>query len=157
MRYLAALGLALAVSALAAGSGPTPGPVARYVTEGRFEDVRDDVRLAIQARGLVIDHESHVHEMLERTGRDVGARRPVFRAAEAFSFCSAVVSRRMLEADPHHVANCPYVIHVYALPHEPGRVYVSYRRPVAAGGDANALAEVEALLDGIVRDALGLP
>jgi len=57
MRYAIALVLALAASAASAGSGPTPGPVARYVTEGKFEDVRDDVRLAIQERGLVIDHE----------------------------------------------------------------------------------------------------
>lgn len=158
VRTLALACLALMGNAWGA-SGPTPGPIARYSIDGKFDDVKDDVALAIQSRGLVIDHVSHVHAMLERTGKDLGTPQPIFREAQVFSFCSAVVSRRMLEANPHDIALCPYAISVYVLHHEPKRVYVAFRRPGAGEPPVahGRLQEVEALLDGIVREALGLP
>lgn len=139
-------------------AGPTPGPIARYATEGKFENVKEDLLLAIQGKGLVVDHTSHIHDMLERTGKDLGMTKTVFRQGEAYSFCSAVVSRKMMEADPHNIAFCPYVITVYALPNEPNRVYVAYRRPTPVGSDASkrSLKAVEDLLDGIVREALNV-
>jgi hypothetical protein len=48
---------------------------------------------------------------------------------------------------------------VYATAQDPGTVHVSYRRPWRPDGSAAskaALKEVEALLDGIAREALGL-
>jgi hypothetical protein len=48
---------------------------------------------------------------------------------------------------------------VYATAQESEKVYVSYRRPWRPDGSAAskaALKEVEALLDGIAREALGL-
>jgi uncharacterized protein (DUF302 family) len=150
--------MALTGPLAAHAAGPTPGPIARYVTEGEFENVKDDVLLAIQNKGLVVDNTSHIHDMLERTGKDLGMTKTVFRQAEAYSFCSAVVSRKMMEADPHNIAFCPYVITVYALPDEPNRVYVAYRRPTPIGSDASkrSLKAVEDLLDGIVREALNI-
>lgn len=150
----AALAGPLAVHA----AGATSGPIARYATEGEFDIVKDDVLLAIQGKGLVVDHTSHIHNMLERTGKDLGTTKTVFRQAEAYSFCSAVVSRKMMEADPHNIAFCPYVITVYALPNEPNRVYVAYRRPTAVGTDASkkSLKAVEQLLDDIVREAINI-
>lgn len=159
--------LQLALAAVATGlSGSTvgatalqvtSGPIVRYATDARFEDVRDDIIFAIRGRGLVIDHTSHIRGMLERTGKDLGETRAIYRHAQAFSFCSAVVSRRMMEADPHNIAFCPYVIAVYVLVREPQRVYVAFRRPASTGAISNqALAEVAALLDGIVREAIGL-
>lgn len=138
--------------------GPTQGPIARYTAEGEFDVVKDDLLLAIQGKGLVVDHTSHIHNMLERTGKDLGMTKTVFRQAEAYSFCSAVVSRKMMEADPHNIAFCPYVITVYALPNEPNRVYVSYRRPTPVGSEASrkSLKAVEDLLDEIVREALNI-
>ena len=35
-----------------------------------------------------------------------------------------------MEADPHNILHCPYAIAVYTLPKQPGRVYVSYRKPL---------------------------
>lgn len=134
-------------------------PVVIHAKKGKFEDVRDDLRSAIEARGLVIDYHSHVNRMLERTGRDVDSTRKLYADAEAFVFCSARISRRMMEADAANVALCPYTIAVYATAREPDRVVVSYRRPWRPDGSAAsqaALREVEALLDGIAREALGL-
>ena len=136
-----------------------PHPVVRYSKAGRFEDVRDDLKLAIEGKGLVIDHVSNVGQMLERTGKDVGSARKLYSDAQAFVFCSALLSRKTMEADPANMAMCPYSIAVYATAREPGTVHVAYRRPWRPDGPAAskaALKEVEALLDAIAREALGL-
>ena len=94
-----------------------------------------------------------------RTGKDVGSARRLYADAQAFVFCSAALSRKTMEADPANISLCPYSIMVYATAQQPGTVHVSYRRPWRPGGSAAsraALKEVEALLDGIAREALGL-
>src|SRR3970040_175069 len=136
-----------------------PHPVVTYSKQAKFDDVRDDLKLAIEAKGLVIDYQSFVNRMLERTGKDVGSARKLYADAQAFVFCSAVLSRKTMEADPANAALCPYSITVYATAQDPGTVHVAYRRPWRPDGSAAskaALKEVEALLDGIAREALGL-
>ena len=137
-----------------------PHPVVTYSKKGlKFADVRDELKLAIEDKGLVIDYESFVNRMLERTGKDVGSARKLYTDAQAFVFCSAALSRKTMEADPANVSLCPYSIMVYATAADPGTVRVSYRRPWRPDGAAAskaALKEVEALLDGIARKALGL-
>jgi uncharacterized protein (DUF302 family) len=135
--------------------------IAHYAATARFADVRDDIAEAIAVRGLVIDHTSHVGAMLERTGKDLGATREPFKSDEAqvLSFCSSVLSRRTMEADPLNIVFCPYTLAVYSTPDEPGTVHVVFRRPRRANGDArsdSALRDVENLLDGIAREALHL-
>ena len=130
-----------------------------YSKDAKFEDVRDDLKLAIEGRGLVIDYESFIHRMLERTGKDVGSTRKLYADAQAFVFCSAALSRKTMEADAANIALCPYSIVVYAKADEPQKVFVSYRRPWREGGNARsqaALKEVEKLLDGIAREAIGM-
>jgi len=136
-----------------------PHPVVSYSKKAKFDDVRDDLKTAIEGRGLVIDYQSFVNRMLERTGKDVGSSRKLYADAQAFVFCSAALSRKTMEADPANVSLCPYAITVYATAQDPGTVHVSYRRPWRPDGSAAsraALKEVEALLDGIAREALGL-
>ena len=135
-----------------------PHPVVTYSKKGaKFDDVRDELRLAIEGKGLVIDYESFVNRMLERTGKDVGSARKLYAGAEAFVFCSAALSRKTMEADPANVSLCPYSIMVYATARDPGTVHVSYQRPWRPDGSAAskaALKEVEALLGGIAREAV---
>ena len=152
----------LLTAALAACTPPPkpaadPGHRVQYSKEGKFEDVRDDLKTAIQNRGLVIDHTSHIHNMLERTGKDIGQTAKVFKDAEAFSFCSATVSRGTMEADPHNIVFCPYTITAYVTEKEPGKVYVAFRRLQPVGSDASkaSLKAVHDLLDGIAREAIG--
>lgn|SRR5512147_644838 len=136
-----------------------PHPVVSYSKKARFDDVRDDLKTAIEGRGLVVDYHSFVNRMLERTGKDVGSARKLYADAQAFVFCSASLSRKTMEADPANVSLCPYSVTVYATAQDPGTVHVSYRRPWRPDGSAAskaALKEVEALLDGIAREALGL-
>jgi uncharacterized protein (DUF302 family) len=154
-----ALLVALVLAVSPAAQAADPGPVATHAAKARFEDVRDDLKSAIEARGLVIDYHSHVNRMLERTGKDVDSTQKLYADAQAFVFCSARLSRKMMEADAANVAFCPYTVVVYATAREPDRVVVSYRRPWRADGSAAsraALQEVDTLLDGIAREALGL-
>jgi hypothetical protein len=133
--------------------------IVRYSKRGaKFDDVRDDLRLAIEGKGLVVDYESFVNRMLERTGRDVGSARKLYADAQAFVFCSAALSRRTMEADLANIALCPYSIVVYATADDPGTVHVAYQRrsrPDGSAASKAALAAVEKLLDSIAREALG--
>jgi uncharacterized protein (DUF302 family) len=123
--------------------------------KGNFNDVRDNVEMAITNRGLVVNNVSHVGEMLARTGKDLGDGKQVFIKAEALEFCSAVVSRKMMEADPDNIVFCPYVISVYVVPGKPHEVRIAYRKPQITGSPASqqALKAVDELLSGIVKDA----
>ncbi len=136
-----------------------PHPIVSYSKRAKFEDVRDELKLAIEGKGLVIDYQSYVNRMLERTGKDVGSARKLYADAQAFVFCSAALSRKTMEADPADAAFCPYSIMAYETVQEPGKVTVSYRRPWRPDGSAAskaALAEVDRLLESIAREALGL-
>jgi uncharacterized protein (DUF302 family) len=150
---------ALLLALIPAAQAADPHPIVTYTKTAKFADVRDDVKIAIENRALVIDSTSHIGKMLERTGKDLGATRKVYVDGEAFSFCSAVLSRKTMEADPHNIAFCPYAISVYTTTQEPDKVYVSYQRPWRPDGTPSSkasLREVEELLDGIVREALGI-
>lgn len=130
--------------------------MAHFEAQGSFEDVRDYIRLAITGRGIKINNVSHIGNMLSRTAEAVGASKTVYTHAEAIEFCSSTISRDTMEADPHNIVFCPYIIAVYALPGEEDKVHVAYRRPTPVGTDASkeSLLAVEALLDGIVREAI---
>ena len=151
--------IALLTAFFTAVQAADPSPVVSYSKKAKFEDVRDDLKSAIEGRGLVIDYQSYVNRMLERTGKDVGASRKLYADAQAFVFCSATLSRKTMEADPANVSMCPYTMVVYATAQEPDKVYVTYRRPWRPDGSTASkasLKEVESLLDGIAREALGL-
>ncbi|KIC49135.1 hypothetical protein [Tateyamaria sp. ANG-S1] len=80
--------------------------------DGTFDDATFAVETAIVNRGLVIDYVSHVGDMLNRTGADVGSDTVIFSDADIFIFCSAVISRQVMEADPMNIVHCPYGIFV---------------------------------------------
>lgn len=128
-----------------------------HSTAGSFDDVKERLVFEIENRGLVVNYVARVGAMLERTGGAVGSSRPIYTNAEVIEFCSATLSRRTMEADPHTLAYCPYSIAVYALAGERGRVHVAYRKLAAGSGTSASrptLLEVERLVADIVRDAL---
>ncbi|MFN3576379.1 MAG: DUF302 domain-containing protein [Tabrizicola sp.] len=118
-----------------------------YPFDGSFEDATFAVESAIVDRGLVIDHRSHVGEMLNRTGADVGSDVKIYDQADVFLFCSAVLSRKVMEADPMNIAHCPYGIFVTD---REGQVAIGYRHL-----PEGAMQEVQTLLDEIAREASG--
>ena len=146
----------IAFSALVAGgtaNAADDGKVV-YSTTGDFETVALDVSNAIINRGYVIDYTARIGEMLDRTAADVGATETVFANAQIAQFCSAVLSRKVMEAEPENIAFCPYSIFYYELDSELGTVYVGYR-PLEGGAtdeSREALEEVNALLEDIVRE-----
>jgi hypothetical protein len=137
-------------TALAAAQARAEG-VTTYEVDGAFGDVAFALENAIIGRGLVVDHTSHVGEMLNRTAGDVGAERDIYTQADVYLFCSAVLSRKMMEADVENIAHCPYSVFLYELTDAPGTVHVGYRQM-----PEGAMQEVEALLDQIAREAAGV-
>lgn len=133
--------LALALSAGAASA--QDAIVTDY--DGSFDDATFAVESAIVGRGLVIDYVSHVGDMLARTRADVGSDITLFDNAQIFMFCSAVVSRQVMEADPMNVQHCPYGIFVTD---REGQVQIGHRDYPSGPMDT-----VEELLDGIVAEA----
>jgi hypothetical protein len=100
-------------------------------------------------RGYSIDYHGFIGDMLERTASDVGADRKLYEDAEFLTFCSAVLSRKMMEAEIRDIALCPYIIIVYSTVSEPEIVNIGFR-PLPAGGVRD---EVNALLTEIVNAA----
>lgn len=143
--------MAIATAAQAAAPG-----IVIHSTQAQFEEVKERAVMAVENRGMVLNYTAHVGDMLDRTGKDMGRERRVYAHAEVLEFCSAALSRDTMEADPRNIVFCPYTIAIYALPKEPGKVYLSYRKPVAIGSGQSikALRAVEKLLEDIVREAL---
>lgn len=126
-----------------------------FKTQGTFQDVRDALEMSIEGKGIKINHTNKIAEMLERTGKDLGATKQVYVTGEQFEFCSAVISRRMMEADPNAMTLCPYIVSVYTVPNDKN-VYIAYRKPPTTRNPAlkKALADVENLLNEIVKGAM---
>jgi len=122
----------------------------RYATSDSFDDATFAIESAILSAGLVVDHVSHTGEMLERTRGVTGSDVVLFNGADVFSFCSARVSRQVMEVDPENVNYCPYAIRVYEVADGSGKVTVSHQTY------NGTMAPVQALLEGIVKEALDL-
>ena len=154
--------LILFLGLLAGMPSPTvaaePAHLKLYIATSDFDTVKEDLTIAITGRGFVVDHISHISAMLDRTGKDLGTTKTVYGKAESLQFCSATVSRRMMEANPANIVFCPYIIVLYTLPQDPKKVYVGYRRPLPVGTGASmaSLKAVDELLDGIVKEALNI-
>ena len=117
-----------------------------YDFDGSFDDATFAVESAIVDKGLVIDYVSHVGEMLNRTGADVGSAKEVFKNADIFLFCSAAVSREVMEADPMNIIHCPYT--VFVIENETG-VSIGYK-----DYPDGPMQVVEDLLQQIVAEAV---
>jgi len=125
--------------------------VVTYKLDASFEDATLNVQDAIINRGLVVDYIARVGDMLNRTAADLDAEKTVYASADAHLFCSATLSRKMMEADPNNLGHCPYGIFVYSLAGQPETSYIGYRRM-----PAGVMKEIEDLLEGIAREAAEL-
>ncbi|MGR3313070.1 DUF302 domain-containing protein [Roseovarius indicus] len=135
----------MGLGVLTAGAA-TAQDVTAYDYEGSFDDASFALENAIIGQGLVVDHVSHVGEMLARTREDVGSDVKLFEDAVVMQFCSAILSRKMMEADPLNIAHCPYGIFVTD---RGGKVQIGYRN-----FPEGEMQEVQSFLDGIVQEAL---
>lgn len=117
-----------------------------YAYDGSYDEALFSVETAILGRGLVIDFVSHVGDMLNRTAADVGSDFTIFDEAQIFVFCSAVVSRQVMEAEPANIVHCPYGIYVAE---RDGAVTIGHR-----AYPEGPMQQVETLLSDIVTEAL---
>ena len=140
-QLIAAMGLGV----LTAGAAMAQD-VTAYDYEGSFDDASFALENAIIGQGLVVDHVSHVGEMLARTREDVGSDVKLFEDAVVMQFCSAILSRKVMEADPLNIAHCPYGIFVTD---RDGKVQIGYRN-----FPEGEMQEVQSFLDEIVQEAL---
>ncbi len=124
------------------------GSMENTQVKGSFEDTKEALVTAIENRGLVINYTSHIADMLARTGADLGATKKIYEKAEIIEFCSAGLSRKMMETDPHNIIFCPFAISVYTLPGQNGSTWIAYRKPT---GSAAGIAGP--LLRELVREA----
>jgi uncharacterized protein (DUF302 family) len=145
----------LVVVALLSGGMPAlASDAVMYVRRGAsYQDVRLDLEAAIIAEGLKIDLVGDIGGMLKRTGPDVGSNVPVYKNAEFFAFCSAKLSRAMMERDPANMAQCPYVVFLYQREATLKEVTVGYRKLKVEGRAAKTLEEINKMLDRIVKKA----
>ncbi|MBL3589554.1 MAG: hypothetical protein JMN24_07140 [gamma proteobacterium endosymbiont of Lamellibrachia anaximandri] len=152
MRFLL-FALMLSVAGMAFAGGAAPDPVVIYKADEAYEDVIDNIKMAVEERGMLVSGILHVSDMLNRTGPDLGYKQ-VFKKAESVEFCSAVISHKMTQVSPVNLVVCPFTIAVYIKADEPEQVYVAYRSQSLAGQADKVTAEILELLDGIVRDSI---
>lgn len=126
-----------------------------YTVHGRFTDVLENLEFFIAERGITISNRSHIAAMLQRTREAVGATKQIYLNAEVLGFCSAQLSRNMLEADPHGIVFCPYNIAIYELADQPGVIHLAYQPPPIVGSEPSqaAVRAIIDLVDGILRGA----
>ena len=130
-----------------------PAPVVVYPASSEFEDVIDNIKMAITDRGMLVSGTLHVGDMLNRTGKDLGFETKVYLRAESVEFCSALMSHLMVAADPGNLVVCPFTVAAYVLADNPEQVYVAYRRTSLAGDADKAAKAVQEMLDDIAREA----
>ena len=102
--------------------------------------------------GMIINTELQMSEMLDRTGKDLGFEKKIYRNAVSIDFCSSVLSRKMTEEDPRRIVNCPFIVTVYVLPDEPGTTYVVHRR-LGDPDEPGVMGEVASMLKAVSEAA----
>lgn len=136
--------------------GGEQGPMYVYHTQDDYGAVKEALEMAIMNVGLRVSGTLHVSDMLNRTGKDLGFKE-VYQQAESVEFCSALMSHKMTQASPLNLVICPFTISLYVKADEPDKRYVSFRKIFLNGdNDGKLTAEIEEMLHGIIRQALGL-
>lgn len=155
MRFISALCMLFIFTSpyILAEPADRPSPVRVFSSEEPFEDVLENIKMAIIERGLLVSGTLHVSDMLNRTASDLGYSE-VFVKAQSVEFCSALISHKMAQAAAENIAICPFTIAVYVKQADPQHVYVAYRTPHLAGSGDGAIKDIIALLEGIIEDSI---
>jgi len=144
----------LATSVCAQANQPSyHGSSISYSVKGDFEDVKENLVMAIEAEGAVISYTAHSSEMLNRTAITLEIEEVIYGKAEILLFCKAELSHKMVQADPHSLVLCPYPISIYTLLSAPDIVYLTIRKPANQPKEYGA---VHQLLTKIILEAIDL-
>jgi uncharacterized protein (DUF302 family) len=128
-------------------------PIRVYTSEESFEDVVENIKMAIIERGMLVSGTLHVSDMLNRTAPDLGFTE-VFSQAESVEFCSALISHKIARAAPENIVICPFTIAAYKRQDQPETVFVAYRLPMLSGDAEKVTTDILEMLDGIVQDSI---
>jgi uncharacterized protein (DUF302 family) len=121
----------------------------------RYQDVREDLLMAIEAQGFVVGAIGDLGGMLGRSAPDFG-HKSVYLAAEYFNFCPTAIAHELVAADPANLAYCPFQLFLYEAVASPGTIVVGYRHPGIDGNAATRaiLAGAEQVFADIIRAAV---
>ncbi len=123
-----------------------------YEFEAEFESARDDLKEAIESRGMVISYISHAKAMLDRTASSVDITQSVYpTGAEIMLFCKVSTSHQLVQANPHYISLCPYAISVYDIQNANGKVFLSYRKAL---NNTQEYQAIENLLKEIIEEVI---
>jgi len=130
INWLAALGLLFGLNGLTYAGGEETSPVyTKIVEDGIFEDTLDAVKETIKGKGINIAHTLPSSGMLGSTGPSFGITEPLLKNGEMVEFCSAKVSHQLIQANLENIVLCPFNIAVYELNAEPGKIFITFRKP----------------------------
>ena len=125
---------------------------AQNMTSVTIPEPLDDMEFAVESAildmGLTIDFTSHSGDMLERTREDVGSDVVLFTGATIYNFCSATVSREVIEADINNIIYCPYSIYLYSTPDKPDETIIGHQLY-----PGESMQPANDLLDAIIANA----
>ncbi len=131
-----------------------------YTKSGKFTDVDESLRDAIMKRGFVIDYVGELNKMLNRTAADTGTvtsggKLSPFKNAHFLQFCPSKLTHEAVNTNPVGIANCPIAVFIYELDHEPGKIHVGYRTPVAVASKKSTEVnnKLKAVLADIAKEA----
>ncbi len=146
--------LCVGLSGVGIANEDSSGVIQRSV-EAEFADVRVDIESAIMNGGYVVDYQANIGDMLKRTAADVGSTESVYLHAETWQFCSSILSRATMVADPSNIAHCPYVVFAYETEASPGTVVVGFRAHAGDGDAASnaSLVAVDEALTEVIEEA----
>ncbi len=150
------LALVAGVAQLAVPAFSADGTRTYTKKQAVYLDVLQDLRMAIEAKGLVVGAVGDLAMMLERTSPTLGIEGKIYSGADYLNFCSAPLAHKFAAADAANVGYCPFLMFIYETVKRPGEVVVGYRIFTRMGnaGTIAILDEAEALLDGIAREAV---
>ena len=117
------------------------------LTDASWDDVNEDLKEAIEDRGIVISYTSHAQALLARTAKELGVKKQAYHNAEIHLFCQVQISHQMSLDNPHIIAACPYGISVYSLTEAPQTVYLSFRNHP----DKRVQALLKSIVEGVIE------
>lgn len=120
--------------------------------EDTFDSVIENLKSAIENRGLLISGTMHISDMLNRTGKDMGIEKNIYKHAEGIEFCSASLSHKMAQVHPNNISACPFTIVAYQFEEGDDKIRLSYQKTVLSGDGEKVEAEITKLLEGIVEE-----
>lgn len=129
--------------------------IVTYRSNESFETIKENLQQAITNKGLIISGTLHVSEMLNRTAKDLNIAKNAYQKAEAFEFCSALLSHKMIQINPLNLTACPFTIAFFVKPEETQSVYLAFRKPQLAGESKAISEEINNFLKEIVKEATG--